>query len=123
MQHAGSWKVFIHFETQTLTGDLNMEIKDLASAVELGTEMATVRGGGRWNLGNVDIRRVKSFNKSTITNGDVYADTYVDARRSNGASFEGIGSYVEYKPTNDVTQTSSVAIDLAQHFDGLNFTS
>jgi hypothetical protein len=100
-----------------------MEIKDLATKVELGTEMATVRGGGRWSLGNVDIRRIKSFNKSTITNGDVYADTTVKAQRSNGASFDGVGSYVEYAPMNDVAQTSSVAIDLQQHFDGLNFTS
>ena len=100
-----------------------MEIKDLATKVELGTEMADVRGGGRWSLGNVDIRRIKSYNTSSITNGDVYADTTVNAQRSNGASFDGVGSFVEYAPMNDVAQTSSVGISLQQHFDGLNFTS
>ena len=100
-----------------------MEIKDLATAVELGAEMADVSGGARrTKVGNIDISRLKSYNRSTITNGDVYANTQVNANRSSGSSFEGIGSVVDYSPTNTVTQTSGIALDFMSKFDGLNFS-
>jgi len=101
-----------------------MEIKDLAMTVELGTDMAEVRGGGRrkFNVGNIDISRLKSYNKSKITNGDVYANVDINAKRSSGASFGDVGSFVEYSPVNEVTQTSGIQFDITSMFDGLNFS-
>ncbi len=99
-----------------------MEIKDLATAVELGTEMADVRGGSRAKVGNIKISDVSSWNESTITNGDVFADTYVDGDRSSGSSFSNIGSVVTYAPQNNSTQTSGIAFDITSHLQGLNFT-
>ncbi|MEL7538142.1 MAG: hypothetical protein AAFZ58_01880 [Pseudomonadota bacterium] len=99
-----------------------MEIKDLATAVELGSEMAEVRGGARAYVGNLDLSRIKSWNRSSITNGDVYADTNVTANRASGSSFNGIGSVVTYTPSNTVTQTSGNAFDITSQLQGLNFS-
>ena len=99
-----------------------MQIKDLACAVELGAEMAEVRGGSRAKVGNLKLREIYSFNESNITNGDVYADTDVNGKRSSGSSFSNIGAVVEYKPQNSVSQTSGITFDITSHLQGLNFT-
>jgi len=101
-----------------------MEIKDLAMTVELGTEMADVRGGShrRFNVGNVRVSQLASTNQSQINNGSVFANTRVNGNRSFGSSFSDIGGVVEYAPTNTVTQTSGIALDITSMFDGLNFS-
>lgn len=63
-----------------------MQIKDLATKVELGAEMADVRGGAR-SFANIDL--------------------------------SNIGSVVEYKPENHVTQESGIGLDITQSFDGV----
>lgn len=99
-----------------------MEIKDLGTTLELGCEMAEVRGGGRrTKVGNIDISDIWSYNESSISNGDVDADTYVRGQRSSGSSFSDIGAVVTYAPVNTVTQTSGIALDLVSRFKGLNF--
>ncbi len=114
-----------------------MEIKDLASKVELGTEMADVRGGSRYfafpslsfssisrdtAVGNVAVHGLSSSVSNSMTNGDVYANTSVASHGSNSGGFNGIGSVVTYAPTQSVTQTSGTAVDITSTLSGLNFS-
>ncbi len=99
-----------------------MEIKDLGTAVELGTEMADVRGGSHGRVGNIGISGVFSLNASSIRNGNVQANTLVNGSRSSGSSFSDIGAVVNYAPNNSVSQTSGVTFDITSQLQGLNFT-
>ncbi len=97
-----------------------MEIKDLGTVVELGCELADVRGGARARLGNIKIKEVYSFNESKVRNGSVFADTTVKGSRSAGSTFSDIGAVVTYAPETTVTQTSGNAFDISSMFQGLN---
>ena len=113
-----------------------MEIKDLATKVELGVEMAEVRGGSRYwgypsislsaarrstDVGNVAVTGLTSVVANDMTNGDVNANTYVTSKGASSGGFAGIGSVVTYAPTQSVTQTSGVAVDISSKLSGLNF--
>jgi hypothetical protein len=107
-----------------------MEIKDLATSVELGSEMSDVRGGyyyqpyGGYSLdldltsiGNVSNRQSGS-NRSTIRNGNVNADTYWNANKSVGATFNG-GQSISYAPINTLTQVNDNNFSNSQSFSGI----
>lgn len=97
-----------------------MHIKDLATKVELGTEMAEVRGGARNKIGNIKIKEVYAYNDSFIQNGNVNANTNVNANDSAGSTLRDIGAVVTYAPVNTVTQTSGNAFDITSMFDRFN---
>ncbi len=114
-----------------------MEIKDLASKVELGTEMADVRGGSRYfafpslsfssisrdtAVGNVAVRGLSSSVSNSMTNGDVAANTHVASYGSNSGGFSNIGSGVTYAPSQGVDQASDVGVGITSMLSGLNFS-
>jgi hypothetical protein len=111
-----------------------MEIKDLAMTVELGSEMAEVRGGSYYSwpsfsssrrttaVGNTDISGLYSTNNSSIYNGDANSYVSVDANNMNGSGID-VKSAVNSGSTNSVTQSSGIALDLTSAFSNSIFSS
>lgn len=113
-----------------------MEIKDLATAIELDSEMADVRGGtlkrGRSagfsfdldviKVGNNDVYQTGT-NQAQLTFGSIYADTNVYANKSVGGQFNGIGSVNSYAPTVNLNQSNSNQNSNWQTFSGFGITS
>ncbi len=97
-----------------------MEIKDLATSVELGSEMSDVRGGFYYrpyggykytttNIGNQDVWQ-QSNNSAYTSFGNVNANTNVNANKSIGFSGGNIGASVSYNPTFTLNQGSSLSV-------------
>jgi hypothetical protein len=109
-----------------------MEIKDLAMTVELGSEMAEVRGGSYYSwpsssrrttaVGNTDISGLYSTNNSSIYNGSAKSYVNVDANNMNGSGIE-VYSAANSGSTNSVTQSSGIALDLTSAFSNSVFSS
>lgn len=103
-----------------------MEIKDLATAVELGAEMADVRGGwGGLRIGNVRVRDPYTESYSSIHNDGIDAPMNVNVSGSqfNGGGLGDIVSAPTNSVQNNVSQTTTSSISNAQSFDGLNFSA
>lgn len=109
-----------------------MEIKDLATAIELDAEMADVRGGrGRSGfsfdldvikVGNNDVYQDGS-NSARLSFGSIYADTNVYANKSVGGQFNGIGSVNSYAPSVSLNQSNTNSNSNWQTFSGFGITS
>ena len=101
-----------------------MEIKDLKSAVKLGSEIADVRGGSRLKIANMRVRDTYTESYSNIYNEGVYADLNVNVSGSqfNGGGFGDIVSAPTNSHTNNVTQTTQSSISSTPTLSNLNFS-